>query len=66
MSLPLITWMCIVGMLGIDFIIDGIVKSHKKHQAKRSIVSVGSEREELFIPGDARQPSNQAYEEMQD
>ena len=42
MNIPLITWCCIVGLVALLAAI----------RLRRSLISIGSEREEFFVPGD--------------
>lgn len=54
MNTPLITWSCIAGLFLLIVIVHvchAIIVSVKS-KGKERIISLGSEREELFIPGD--------------
>lgn len=68
MNVPLLTWACIVGL----FVIVLLVKIFRPHRAAHPsrkpqrrhlpLLSIGSEREEFFIPGDPMSDNPDRYD----
>lgn len=52
MNTPLITWGCIVALFFIILVVRFCQTMKHNHKTRRHVITIGSEREELFIPGD--------------
>lgn len=65
MNTPLITWACIVGLFLIILLVNIIHSAYVNGRGKHKLVSLGSEREELYIPGDPdpRKTSDYDYDD---
>ena len=55
LTIPLITWMAVVILTALIAIVHVIHHAHRRH-----IFGMGTEREELFVPGD---PNEEDYDD---
>ena len=52
MEIPFVTWGCIVGMFVVILIVQLCRMVFTRVKGKHHVITVGSEREEFFVPGD--------------
>ncbi|MDO4172625.1 MAG: hypothetical protein Q4E63_01765 [Prevotellaceae bacterium] len=64
MSTPLLTWSVIVGLLVITTLIRLTRAVYVFVKGHGSIIEIGTEREEFFIPGDYLHDRDYDYEEL--
>lgn len=62
MNTPLITWSCIVGLFLLLVIVRSTHSLISYRNRKHRFVTLGSEREEFFIPGDPVNEDDYDYE----
>lgn len=63
MNLPVLTWSCIAAIVIILLVVQAMrhsgIASAKRHFR---MFGIGSEREEIFVPGDLLRPSDKDYD----
>lgn len=52
MNTPLFTWCAIVIVMAVMMIVRFVSASHAGHGSHHKLFEIGSEREEIFVPGD--------------
>ncbi len=52
MNTPLVTWLLIVSLIILLMLVNFVKSAHKNTVRRHRFIEIGSEREELFIPGD--------------
>lgn len=62
---PLITWCVIVAAMVILVIVKSSIKFYNL-KARHHLIEIGSEREELFVPGDVTYNSSDRYGDNDD
>lgn len=58
LTIPLITWMAVVILTALIAIVHVIHHAHRRH-----IFGMGTEREELFVPGDPLPTNEEDYDD---
>ncbi len=62
MNTPLITWCCIAIAMIIIFILRVCHNRNNTLRTNRKFIEIGSEREEIFVPGDRLHPDTETYD----
>lgn len=64
METTFIIWITVVGAMAALMVLCGArALMHRAHRPRRNVISLGSEREELFVPGDRLYNTGDDYDD---